>query len=51
MIGAVILIVALLLFPIALLMSSAVVGAVIGWKLKDTAESDHEGSELIELNG
>jgi hypothetical protein len=36
--------------PVATAMSGAVAAGVLGWFLKDTAERDHEGSELVDLN-
>jgi hypothetical protein len=39
------------LLPVAIMMTGAVVAALVGWSLKDNGEATHEGSELIELNG
>jgi hypothetical protein len=49
-IGAVAVVVAILLFPVALLMSAAAVAALIGWVSTSTSEQDHDGSELLQLN-
>jgi hypothetical protein len=49
--GAIILaIVIVVVIPVAVCMSGAVVAALLGWSLKDDAEARNEGSELIELN-
>lgn len=51
MLGAVILaIVIVVVIPVGVAMSGAVVAAILGWTLKDHAETTHEGSELVELN-
>lgn len=50
MAGGVILVVALLGFPIVVGMSTATIAAVIGHFLCRDAEIRHEGSELVELN-
>jgi hypothetical protein len=50
MLGAAILIVALLLFPVVFALSGAVAAAALGWSLKDDAEERYEGSELVKLN-
>lgn len=49
-VGGVVLVVALLGFPIVVGMSTAVIAAVIGHFLCRDAEIRHEGSELVELN-
>lgn len=49
-VGGVLLVVALLGFPIAIGMSTAIVAALIGHFLCRDAEIRHEGSELVELN-
>ncbi len=36
--------------PVGFMLLGAGVSFVLGWTLGDTAESDHEGSELIETN-
>ncbi|OWY60538.1 hypothetical protein B7486_68630 [cyanobacterium TDX16] len=48
--GAVAIVVVLLLIPVAVVMSGAVLAAILGWSLKTDAEDRNEGSELIELN-
>jgi len=48
--GAVIIVVALLLFPVVFLMSGAVAAAILGFLLQRDVEKEHEGSELLELN-
>ncbi|MEO8363340.1 MAG: hypothetical protein ABI570_03020 [Ilumatobacteraceae bacterium] len=50
MTGGVLLVVALLGFPIVVGISTAVVAALIGHFLCRDAEIRYEGSELIELN-
>jgi len=50
-IGAVILAVLIVLvFPVSIMLSGAVASGILGTVLTRTAESTHEGSELIELN-
>jgi len=49
--GAIVLVVILVVvIPVTVCMSGAVIAAILGWSLKDTAEEDHQGSELIDLN-
>jgi hypothetical protein len=49
--GALILVfVLVVVIPVAVLMSGAVVAAGLGWLLKSTVESGHAGSELLETN-
>ena len=43
-------VVVLLLIPVGVLLSGAVLSGVLGWSLKTDAEDRNEGSELIELN-
>lgn len=50
MLGAIILIIVLLVLPVAICMSGAVAAGVLGWSLKEDADTRHEGSELIDLN-
>lgn len=50
MAGAVIIVVALLLFPVVFLMSGAVASAILGALLQREVEKQHEGSELLDLN-
>lgn len=49
MIGAIILIVAMLLFIPVLLGGGMAVAALLGWLLKSDAEQRYEGSEYIKL--
>jgi hypothetical protein len=49
--GAVIIVVVLVvLIPVAVIMTGALVAGILGWALKDNGEATHEGSELIDLN-
>jgi predicted branched-subunit amino acid permease len=48
--GAVVIVVALLLFPVVFLMSGAVAAAIVGALLQRDVEQTHKGSELLELN-
>jgi hypothetical protein len=48
--GGIILVLVLLVFPVVVAMSGAIAAAILGWSLKDDAEQVHAGSELIELN-
>lgn len=50
MIGAVVIVVALLAIPPMVLMSGMAMAAVLDHFLVTDAEARHEGSELIELN-
>lgn len=51
MLGALIIIfVVVVVLPVSMLMSGAVLSAILGWRLKDEAEILHEGSELIDCN-
>ena len=51
MLGAIILaVVILVIIPVSVCMSGAVVAGILGWAAKDDAEARHEGSELIDLN-
>ena len=50
MLGAIILVVALLLIPVMVLMSGGIAAAILGFFLKTDADARHEGSELIDLN-
>lgn len=50
MIGAVIIVIVLVVvIPVGVIMSGALAAAVYGWSLKETVESDHAGSELVDL--
>lgn len=49
--GPVIIVVVLVVvLPVAILMGGAVIAAVFGHLMRTTAERDHEGSELVDLN-
>jgi hypothetical protein len=49
-IGAIVLVVLLLLFPVLVAMSGAVAAAILGTCLVRDGERRHEGSELVDLN-
>jgi hypothetical protein len=36
--------------PVSVILTGAVVAGILGWSLKDNGEATHEGSELIDLN-
>jgi hypothetical protein len=48
--GAVLIVVAVVVFVPLVLAGGLVVAAVLGWALTSDAEATHEGSELIALN-
>ena len=48
--GVVAIVLALLLIPVVVLMSGAVIAAILGWAVKDEVEQLYEGSELLETN-
>jgi hypothetical protein len=48
--GAIVLVIALLIFPVVACMGSAVIAAVLGIALNRDAEVRHEGSELLDCN-
>ena len=51
MAGAVIIVVVLVvLIPVAVIMTGAIVAGILGWALKESGDATHEGSELIDLN-
>ena len=51
MIGPVIIVLVLLVaIPVSVILTGAVVAAILGWALKDNGEAVNEGSELIDLN-
>jgi len=51
MLGAVVLVVILLIvIPVSVAMSGAVVAGILGWSLRDNGDATHEGSELIDLS-
>ena len=50
MIGAIVLVVLLVLFPVLVALGGAVAAAILGTFLVRDGEQRHEGSELVELN-
>jgi hypothetical protein len=48
--GILIAIVLVVVIPVAVMMTGALVAAALGWALKEDAEGRNEGSELIALN-
>ena len=49
--GALIIAVVLVVvIPVSVILTGAVVAGILGWALKDNGEATHEGSELIDLN-
>jgi hypothetical protein len=49
--GAVIItIVLLVVIPVSVILTGAVVAGILGWSLKENGDATHEGSELIDLN-
>ena len=50
MAGAIIIVVVLLLIPVMVLMSGAIMSAVLGESMEMDAEQRNEGSELLDLN-
>ena len=50
MLGAILIVVALLLIPVVVLMSGGIASAILGFFLKSDADARYEGSELIDLN-
>lgn len=44
------LVVLLVVIPVSVMMTGAVVSGVLGWALKDNGEHTHAGSELLELS-
>lgn len=51
MIGAVLVVIAVVfVLPSLMLLTGMAVSAIFGWSLKNTAEDDHAGSELIQTN-
>ena len=49
MIGAVVIVVVLLLIPVALCITGALIAAALGWGVKDDVDAAYEGSEYLEL--
>jgi len=51
MLGVIIIsVVLLVIIPVGVCMSGAVISAILGWALQENGEATNEGSELIELN-
>lgn len=46
----VILVILLVAIPVAVMLTGAIVAAILGWALKENGEATHEGSELLELS-
>ena len=36
--------------PVSIILTGALVAAILGWSLKENGEATNEGSELIDLN-
>ena len=49
--GIIIVVIVALILPVMAIMSGALGAGLLGWFLKEEAEANHEGSELVELNG
>jgi len=49
-VGVVLIVLALLLLPVAVLVSGAVASGILGTLLTKDAEARHDGSELVDLN-
>jgi hypothetical protein len=48
--GILLAVIIIVVIPVAVIMTGAVVASILGWSLKDNGEATHEGSELIDLN-
>ena len=49
--GALIIVVVLVVvIPVSVILTGAVVVGILGWSLKENGDATHEGSELIDLN-
>jgi hypothetical protein len=46
----VIAVILLVVIPVSIILTGAVVAAILGTTLKENGEATHEGSELIDLN-
>ena len=46
----VIAVIILVVIPVSVILTGALVAAILGWSLKENGEATHEGSELIDLN-
>ena len=50
MAGAIVVaIIIVVVIPVSIMMTGAIVSGILGWSLKGDAEDRHEGSELIDL--
>ncbi len=43
-------IVLIVVIPISVILTGALIAGILGWALKDNGDATHEGSELIDLN-
>ncbi len=50
MAGAIAIVAVLLVIPVLVMFSGALVAAVLGWLFVENVEAQHEGSELIDCN-
>jgi len=48
--GAIVLVVALVVFPVVVIMSGVIAAATIGETMRRDAETRHAGSELLDCN-
>jgi hypothetical protein len=48
--GIVIAVVLVVVFPVAVMMSLALVAALLGSTTKNSVDADHEGSELLDVS-
>jgi hypothetical protein len=48
--AAIFVVILVIVIPVAVCMTGAVVAGILGWSLKDNGEKEHEGSELLDLN-
>jgi hypothetical protein len=46
----VITVILVVVIPVSVILTGALVASILGWALKDNGEASHEGSELIDLN-
>jgi flagellar basal body-associated protein FliL len=49
-VGPIIIVVVLLVLPVVFLIGGSIAAVIVGAALQKTAEADHAGSELIDLN-
>ena len=43
-------IVLIVVIPVSVILTGALIAGILGWALKDNGDATHEGSELIDLN-